>query len=153
MIRYKKTFSIIALILGFHHGIFGQDRSLNEDETENSNKKISKSLEILCDERINKLMKTKLSLNESNPTIEGYRVQIYFASGNNSRKMVNDVRTKFLIKYPSIGAYEVWQAPNFKVRAGDFRTKLEAYKFYKEIKADFPSSFIVKDNITIPKID
>jgi hypothetical protein len=108
---------------------------------------------IIGDERITKLLNTKRTQDESEPTIEGYRIQIFFASGNNSRKMVSDKRTEFLIRYPQIGAYEIWQSPNFKVRVGDFRTKLEAYKFYKEIKGEFPSSFIVKDNIALPKLD
>jgi hypothetical protein len=36
---------------------------------------------------------------------------------------------------------------------GDFRTKLEAYKFLKEISIEFPGSFIVQDEIELPKLE
>ena len=49
-------------------------------------------------------------------------------------------------------AHEVYQQPFFKIRVGDFRTKLEAYKFQKEIMAQFPNSFIVKDEIEIDQL-
>ena len=143
----------VAISLFANTILLAQEKAFVEKTSNQTVTKSKDSNEIICDERINRLMNARIAINESNPTVEGYRVQIYFASGNNSRKMVNDVRTKFLIKYPNTGAYEIWQAPNFKVRVGDYRTKLEAYKFYKEIKSDFPSSFIVKDNITLPKLD
>lgn len=150
----SKLFGFIFIIAFCINNIaIAQDAAKKTNENPAPVVKNPGKTDIICDERLTGLMKTKLSLSESNPTIEGYRVQIYFASGNNSRKMVNDVRTQFLIKHPDVGAYEIWQAPNFKVRVGDFRTKLEAYKFYKEIKADFPSSFIVTDNIALPKLD
>jgi hypothetical protein len=89
--------------------------------------------------------------NQTKPIINGYRVQIYFDSGNQSKKKANDVKTQFLAKNPDIPCYLVYQSPNFKVRVGDFRTRYEAYKFYREIKNDFPSAFIVKDEINFPK--
>ncbi len=149
----KGILFIVTISLFTNTILLAQEKSFVEKISNQTVTKNKDSNEIICDERINKLMNSKITINESNPTIEGYRVQIYFASGNNSRKMVNDVRTKFLTKYPNTGAYEIWQAPNFKVRVGDYRTKLEAYKFYKEIKSEFPSSFIVKDNISLPKLD
>ena len=108
---------------------------------------------VVQDERINGLLNKYILMNGEKRTIEGYRVQIFFASGNNSKKMANDTKTEFLANHPTISTYILFQSPNFKVRVGDFRTKLDAYKFYKEIVADYPSAFIVKDDITLPKID
>jgi hypothetical protein len=89
--------------------------------------------------------------NQTKPIINGYRVQIYFDSGNQSKKKANDVKTQFLAKNPDIPCYLVYQSPNFKVRVGDFRTRYEAYKLYREIRNDFPSAYIVKDEINFPK--
>ncbi|MBI3510380.1 MAG: SPOR domain-containing protein [Bacteroidetes bacterium] len=76
---------------------------------------------------------------------KGYRVQIYFGA---DKAKANEEKAKFLGQYDKdIHAYEIYEAPNFKIRVGDFRTKLEAYAFLKKIKNEFPSAFIVESDI------
>jgi hypothetical protein len=93
------------------------------------------------------LHEMQISVNKYNPTIYGYRVQIYFNSGSNSKKNATAVKTDFVSKYPDIPSTILYQPPNFKVRVGNYRDKLEAFKTLKRIRKDFPSSFIVKDQI------
>ena len=81
----------------------------------------------------------------------GYRVQIFFSSGNNSREQAFKVKNEFTMKYPKINAYISFKEPNFRVRVGDFRTRAEAYGFLKEIELQFPQSFVVKDDIAYVK--
>lgn len=89
---------------------------------------------------------------EKGPQIDGYRIQLIARSGNNSKKDANDVKATFLAKYPEVPAYVLYQQPNFKVRVGDFRDRFAAYRFYKELKADFPAAFIVRDEIAFPPL-
>ena len=42
--------------------------------------------------------------------------------------------------------------PNFKIRVGNFRSRLEAYKFMRSLAAAFSNSFIVNDEIVIPEL-
>lgn len=80
----------------------------------------------------------------------GFRVQIYFGSDKTKAK---EVKSKFLSTYASEShAYEIYDLPNFKIRVGDFRTRLEAYRFLKKIRADFPASFIVACPIEEQKV-
>jgi hypothetical protein len=106
---------------------------------------------VMQDDDVTWLVEKYNNQNQTKPIINGYRVQIYFDSGNQSKKKANDVKTQFLAKNPDIPCYLVYQSPNFKVRVGDFRTRYEAYKFYREIRNDFPSAYIVKDEINFPK--
>lgn len=85
-----------------------------------------------------------------NPQIEGYRIQLFF---DNDRSALNDARATFIAKYPRIDTYTTYNAPNFFLRAGDFRTRLEAEKIKSEIENLFPTSFIVKEKINLPRID
>ncbi len=107
-------------------------------------------VEIIQDEKIEKLLLKHLSINTENETIEGFRIQIHFGG---EREKAKSVKTKFLQQFPDITAYEVYQQPNFKVRVGDFRTRLEAQKFMDELSASFPSAFIVADDIHLPKLE
>jgi hypothetical protein len=106
---------------------------------------------VVQDDDVTWLVEKYNNQNQTKPIINGYRVQIYFDSGNQSKKKANDVKTQFLAKNPDVPCYLVYQAPNFKVRVGDFRSRYEAYKLYREIRNDFPSAYIVKDEINFPK--
>ncbi len=87
---------------------------------------------------------------KKNGKIPGYRVQIHFGG---DRAKAKEIKSKFLVRHPDVPAYDPYEQPNFKVRVGDFRTRLEAYKFMKEIMGEFPASFIVQDEIELPKLD
>lgn len=80
----------------------------------------------------------------------GYRVQIYFGT---DKAKARDVKSRFLAAHASEAkAYEVYDQPNFKVRVGDFRTQLEAYRFLKKIRGEYPASFIVTSRIELPPV-
>lgn len=80
----------------------------------------------------------------------GYRVQIYFGT---DKAKCREVKSRFLASYASDAhAYEIYEQPNFKVRVGDFRSRIEAYRFLKKIRADFPASFIVSTKIEMPSV-
>lgn len=89
------------------------------------------------------------SLKKIKPTaMEGYRVQLFFGG----RKEAQDARVEFLRKHPDTGAYISYLAPNFRLRVGDFRSRIESEEFKNEIARDFPGSYIVKDHIELPPL-
>jgi hypothetical protein len=45
--------------------------------------------------------------------------------------------------------YIVYDQPYYKLRIGDFQSKLEARKYLDEIITVFPTAFLVKDEIKI----
>lgn len=97
------------------------------------------------DQRISKID----SLKKLNPTNrEGYRVQIFF--GN--RDQAQAKRVEFMSAFPEIGAYISYLAPNFRLRVGDFRTRIESEKFKNEIMQKYPGCYIVKDQIELPAL-
>jgi hypothetical protein len=60
---------------------------------------------------------------------------------------------KFNTLFPDVMAYRIYANPYFKVTVGDFRTKSEAMALLARIKGDFPSAFVVKENIGYPVVD
>ncbi|MGL4596946.1 MAG: SPOR domain-containing protein [Bacteroidia bacterium] len=102
-----------------------------------------------ADARTTELVNKHAEINAKGKT-KGYRVQIYFGVDNAKAK---EVKSKFLSSYGTDAhGYVVYDLPNFKVRVGDFRTRMEAYRFLKKIKADFPSAFIVESEIELEDI-
>jgi hypothetical protein len=91
----------------------------------------------------------------SNPVtkgIDGFRIQIFFDSGNYSGDRAKKIKDEFEVRYPGNFAYITWDAPNYKVRVGDFRTRLEAEGFMQQIMVDYPNVFVIKDKINYPPI-
>ena len=109
--------------------------------------------EVIQDSRIDELVEKHIKVNEIANTIPGFRINIFFQSGNNSKTNANQAKTNFITKYPEVEAYVVFDEPNFKVKVGDFRTRMEARGFVEKIKANFPDAFVIKDNIFFPKIN
>jgi hypothetical protein len=97
-------------------------------------------------------LRLKIMENPDNKAIAGYRIQIFFDSGHNSSDRAKQLRDEFLHKYPEIPAYVNWKAPNYRVRVGDFRSRLEAERTLQLIMIDYPSAWVSKDEINFPII-
>jgi hypothetical protein len=114
------------------------------------------TVEVIKDPLIDTLMARRSTLGISKGSFagaestSGYRVQIFFGS---SRQAAYDAQAKFNEEYPELRTYISYNEPNFKVRAGDFRTRLEAQKLVQEIRPNFTSIFIIPEKINPPKTD
>ncbi len=91
--------------------------------------------------------------NPDNKAIPGFRIQIFFDSGSNSSDRARNAREQFQMKFPDIPAYISWKAPNYRVRVGDFRTRLEAEKALQQIMTEYPNAWVIKDEINFPQIN
>ena len=109
-------------------------------------------IEIKSDPRIELLVKKQgMPSNASNsPQISGFRIQITF---DPERKTIDAARERFTAVYPTIDTYVIFNAPNYFLKVGDFRTQLEAEKIKDGLTRDFPTSFIIKEQINLPRID
>lgn len=98
------------------------------------------------DVAVGQMVEKHVELCSKVQTIPGYRVQIASFSGVNSKNSAFEMRDKFAVDFPEAQAYVVFDEPNFKVKVGDFRSRLEAYAFLQQIK-EFYKGYIIRDNI------
>jgi len=130
---------LLILFLGGRIILFGQDQTGD--------------VKIIQDSRVDSLVKMHIELNKKNPHIAGWRINIFFEAGNNSKKMAMEAKAKFVQSYTNVPCYVVFQEPYYKVRVGDYRTEMEAEKFLKKIVDEYPNSFVVEDEINFPALD
>jgi len=95
-------------------------------------------------------MNEAMMMNNDNYAIDGYRIQIFEESGNKSSTRAREVMAEFSTKYPDIPVYLTWQAPNFKVRVGDFDTRMKAEGFLNRIERSYPIAWVIRDKIKYP---
>jgi hypothetical protein len=99
------------------------------------------------DSLANELVERYKKVSAAKMTMPGYRVQIYFGS---ERTKALEMKTEFLKNFPETAAYLVYHQPYFKVRLGDFRTRLEAVGFLKKLGDRYTTAFIVNDEVKLP---
>ncbi|MFW5757927.1 MAG: SPOR domain-containing protein [Bacteroidota bacterium] len=85
--------------------------------------------------------------------IQGYRIQIYTDSGNQSKLRTDRMKSQFDARFPEVRSYISYDEPYYKLRVGDFRTRLDAERFLRRIAPVYLSSILVVDRINYPRLD
>jgi len=85
--------------------------------------------------------------------LSGYRIRIFFDNSQSARSDSEAALYRFKIKNPGTAAYRSFTSPYFKVTVGDYRNRSEAMEALQEIRKDFPTAFIVRENFRFPALD
>jgi hypothetical protein len=104
------------------------------------------SIRIISDASVQRAV-TKITEGEIRQ--KGYRVQVVAESGAGSKDRALKARIDFQHKFPGIPCYITYEAPNFKVRAGDFLTFLEAAALCEKVRVFYPTAYVVEDQIWV----
>lgn len=107
---------------------------------------------IVKDSRIDDLVRTQGQAvpPATTPEINGYRLQLTF---DTSKGSIDDARSRFAALFPKVDTYVEFIAPHYFLKVGDFRTQLEAEKVKAATSQQFPTCFVVKEKINLPRID
>src|SRR5258708_4952227 len=112
----------------------------------------SNSIVIHKDPRIEMLIKKQIQINEettrdSRRNIPGYRIQVI---NSPDRNKVFSAKTRVYKEYPELKPYLIYQAPNCKLKLGNFRTEEEADPYVKKLSKLFPAGiYLVHDIIEV----
>lgn len=79
-------------------------------------------------------------------SMDGYRIQLSFG---NDRVKANRLRSEFLLSFPDVPAYLIYQQPYYKVRVGDCKDRLCALRIQENISKLYPNTYIVRDLIPL----
>ena len=109
--------------------------------------------EIVQDSRVDSLVKKHVQINQVINTMDGFRIQVFSDSGINSKTKAQAAQSELQARFPGMTVYLSFKSPNYKVRAGDFRTRLDAQRVLVQLTADYPNAFIIADQINLPKTD
>jgi len=138
--------AVTCIFCCFAAGVFAQSRG---------------TVTVVKDPMIDSLIAKRIELNNKaagNTAVKpgvvvsqmGYRVQIFYGS---DRREVFSQQTKFKSLYPTLNTYMTYKEPNYYLRAGDFRTRLEAQHLMNELRPVFPTLFIFREKINAPDLE
>jgi len=104
------------------------------------------------DPRIDLLVKKQIEINEINTRearrfVQGFRILVM---NTNDRNKATNAKAKVYEEFPELKAYLQWQAPFYKLKVGDFKTRPEAEEYLENIKRIFPGGvYVVRDIIEV----
>jgi len=107
------------------------------------------ALIITRDPKLVELIDKQKQENLEKQSMPGYRIQIYF--GGNRQKAA-EIKVEFSNRHPEVSAYLTYQQPNYKVRVGDYRSRFEAKKLLSELEGQYPTTFVVPDDVRLPPL-
>ena len=92
------------------------------------------------DSKFDSILKIKKRVDKKIFDENYYSIQVFsgaYKLGDSISKYVNE-------KYLGDSIYFYFETPNYKVRIGKYKSKIEAEKKLKEIKKEFKSAFVFK---------
>ncbi len=113
------------------------------------NNQIRLNVKVFQDAAIERLLCAHRLVVERKEGVRGYRIQITSDGGAQSRQRVFGRQSVFNSKYPNVKSYVTYDSPDFKLRVGNFSTRIDAQRFLNQISHEFPGSYIVIDQIEI----
>lgn len=97
---------------------------------------------------LNRLLSVAPTTQFRMPVMEGYRVQVF--SGT-ERRIAQALEARLREKY-SLPVYMLFEAPQYKVRVGDYPTRAEADHWCQQLRDDgFPDAWVVKSPVNPPR--
>ena len=111
------------------------------------------SVNVSQDSRIETLISKQRTLYSLDSSFNGYRIHIFMEIGNEALDHAKAVKSKFERSFPDIPIYLTYVEPYFRLRAGNFRNRVEAEKCLRRIKPKFKEAFVTADMIYRPKFD
>jgi hypothetical protein len=111
---------------------------------------------ITKDPRVDSLVRRQIAVNEettrqSRRNVPGFRIQVM---NTPDRQKVYDAKVKIYQEFPDWKPYLLYQAPNYKLRVGDFKTEDEAQAALQELSKLFPQGmYVIRDIIELKLSD
>ncbi len=108
---------------------------------DNDTSVIKNNIIFFKDPRIDILQKM-YSRKPAGPKKQIIRVQVFQAA---ARDKIFEAKAQFSARFPGISTFITYAPPNFRLRAGEFETSQEAFKFMQQLKVYFPASFVIEE--------
>jgi len=97
-------------------------------------------------DQVNKLLDSLAIKNLEATRIQGFRILIY--SGNEHEEAIKAKKNAYVL-FPKADVYMTYQVPSFKVRFGDFYSRLDAWTTLLKLQAQFPQAVITNEIVNI----
>ncbi len=153
-----KLLITLLIVLGGATLTYAQDSTATElryDILETLNQKGEEGGEVYihADPAVENLLKWHIHTHEIKKSFTGYRIQIYSVNSYGCDiNTLKEIRNKFEEELYPIPAYLKYFDPDFKIRTGNYHSRLESIPDLYKIRKLYPSSYPVKTEIFLEEL-
>ena len=146
------AFIVLALWASSQVKAQAQTQAQAQAQTPAQTRTDSGSVRIEKDPRLDLLVQKQIAINEettrdSRRNMPGFRIQVI---NSPDRNKVFATKTRIYQEFPDMKPYVLYQAPNYKLKVGNFKTQEEAEEAQKQLARLFPSGlYIIRDVIEV----
>ena len=98
--------------------------------------------------RLDMVLDTIAIRNKAIKHANGFRIMLYV--GNN-RQDADQAKIFCYQTFPELNPYMTFSQPTYRVKVGDFMSRLDAERYYDQLRMQYPSSMIINDKVEIKK--
>ena len=106
----------------------------------------NKNYTVKQDDAIAGLLYKYKEYNHKREFSDGYRIQIMYTD---VRDEVYKSKANLYKEFADLASYVEYEQPYYKLRVGDFKTRLDATYYLQQVITLYPGAFIVRDKIKI----
>jgi hypothetical protein len=98
------------------------------------------------DRKISELADLYKAYNKNHDITDGFRIQVSFS---NDRQEAYNNKSKLYKELPDDKCYVEYEEPYYKLRIGDYTTRMEAYDKLRSVLTKFPGAFVVRAKVRV----
>ncbi len=102
------------------------------------------NLTVYQDSSLTRLTADYKNYNRLKDVTDGFRIQVTYTD---IRSEAYNSKGQMYKEFPELKSYVEYDQPYYKLRLGDFKTRLEATYYLQQVIILYPGAFIVKDKI------
>jgi hypothetical protein len=143
--EYEEDLSAVRLTYDKKPDIDNGDGKVNRDNVYNA---VKDEIPMNVNKQVDKALDSLSSHNKNIRYSSGYRIQVYVG---NERKEVDDARSYIYQNFPDLNTYLSFSQPTYRLKAGDFTSRMDAERYYNSIRQRYSMAMIVPERIDIRK--
>lgn len=124
----------------------GSEKGTVPEEKVRKNAQVMSDQPLFIQKKLDYSLDTMATRSRNARYIAGYKIQLYTGT---SRSELDAAKVFVYQSYPELDTYVAYNHPTFRLRVGDFGTRLDVEKYLNKLKDDYPSATIVSDRVTV----
>jgi hypothetical protein len=142
---YEEDLSDVRLTYDKKPEIDSRDSKTNRDNIYNA---VRDEIPMNVNKQVDKALDSLSVHNKNIRYSSGYRIQVYVG---NERREVDEAKSYIYQNFPDLNTYLSFSQPTYRLKAGDFTSRMDAERFYNAIRQRYSMAMIVQERIDIRK--
>lgn len=143
--EYEEDLSAVRLTYDKKPDIDSKDGKVNKENVYNA---VKDEIPMNVNKQVDKALDSMSVHNKNIRYSAGYRIQVYVG---NERREVDEAKSYIYQNFPDLSTYLTFSQPTYRLKAGDFTSRIDAERYYNTIRQRYSMAMIVSERIDIRK--